>query len=112
MMSTEEVVYIKDIWLSVSDYLEPHDVIALGLINQAMCTILHDKLHEHLWNYILTPLVIQKSKCPPEGKVNVITCSIYPNKLHNLRVRYTHNPRDVDILTWYLDEQEVGWTML
>jgi hypothetical protein len=31
---------------------------------------------------------------------------------HTVRVEYGHNPMDVDIVSWYLDDKHIGYTML
>jgi len=41
-----------------------------------------------------------------------IKCSICPDKHHDLRVLYIHNPRDADLLAWYLNNVKMDYTML
>ena len=40
------------------------------------------------------------------------SCSTFPWRIHHLRVEYTYNPRDVDILSWYCDNIRIGYSML
>lgn len=42
----------------------------------------------------------------------ICKCSIFPWQKHHLKVEYVYGPRDVDILSWYKDDERRGYVML
>lgn len=43
---------------------------------------------------------------------DVVYCKVFPGEEHRIKVAYAHNPRDVDMIAWYLDDRIVGYKML
>jgi len=76
---------------------------------------LYHKCHEEIqdeWNKMTRYIMFNADVDVIYKESNIINCSIVPNKLHFLEVKYLRNPRDVDILSWYEDNKEIGYTML
>lgn len=122
----------KDIVLLILGYLNDKDKTNFVLtgayfFKNVSCPILCDiamkctkEIEEH-WNDDLSKQAfkhgcLSSPEFCSEGcrviKSKVIKCSVYPWKCHNLAVEYYHNPRDVDILSWYLDNKKIGYTIL
>lgn len=67
----------------------------------------------------MVPIAEHKARLQPdEFKSRQVTesyqlqCSIFPEKEHALSVVYVHNPRDVDMLVWFLNGQKKGYTII
>jgi hypothetical protein len=43
---------------------------------------------------------------------NTFLCVVNPKEYHSIKITYVHNPRDIDLLTWYLNNEKIGYSML
>ena len=39
-------------------------------------------------------------------------CTVFPWRTHHLRLEYVYGPRDVDILSWFINKERIGYTMM
>lgn len=123
----------------ITDHLLPPDIISFGLSSASLYKILavkleelqklHEKFHqctaeiESGWNSLVPEAEYLAKLKRDEYKSSVccgwqvdredeFNCSIYPDKTHFIKVVYVHNPRDVDMLAWFLDNEKMGMNML
>ena len=123
----------SDILMCISNYLSVSDIIALSLSNASIHKIFTEKLHEFRhrcemeitdsWNS-LVPMAEERAKSRNKEYESPVCsgweasihdelyCATYQGKIHSIRVVYVHNPRDVDLVAWYLDNNRIGYTML
>lgn len=126
----------KDILKYLCSYLESVDVIALSITSKTMYDRMWDNIiynlfrqcadeQEGVWNSNVE--MVMQNACSEYGNrtkhpysidayysdyEECINCSIFPWKIHSLRVEYVYGPRDVDILSWYCNRKRVGYTMM
>lgn len=109
---------------NITTYLQSEDLISFGLSSTSIYKILSDQLieiqkehklyhqctseMEKTWDMLLPVAQCEAKTSTFASKKSQIQCSVYPNKIHLLKVNYIHNPRDVDIYSWFLDGQEKG----
>ena len=109
---------------NITIYLQSEDLISFGLTSTSIYKILLNQLvnlqkehalyhqctseMEETWDMLL-PVAQCKARISTQASEGRdIQCSIYPGKIHFLNIVYIHNPRDVDIYSWFLDGQEKG----
>jgi hypothetical protein len=121
----------KDILILICKYLSSTDNFAFILSSYFFYEKLWDPIIfdffnkccselEDNWNYYLVSDIFSQP-CKNYHKLcdgcyrssnKTITCSIFPWKKHNLKVEYCHNPRDIDILSWFDNGNLIGYTIL
>ena len=128
----------SDIVHILTNFIETTDIISLSLSNNRLQLILAEKLHELYhkctsemedeWNS-LVPIAEANAKyqykqnkysssgpngpyqCQWSGiETTYIDCSIYKGVTHKLTVEYVHNPRDVELVAWSLNDKRIGYT--
>ena len=102
--------------------LTVYDKINLNQTCKYLFNILDNQLHdffhkcheeiENEWNIMANNIMFNADTDIIYQESNVICCSVIPDKLHYLEVKYLRNPRDVNILSWYEDNKQIGYTML
>lgn len=110
----------EDIILSLD--LTIHCKIRLNQTCKYLFNILDNELHmlyhechdeiEKEWNLMANNIMFKADVDIIYKETNNICCSVIPNKLHYLEVRYLRNPRDVNILSWYEDNNQIAYTIL
>jgi len=98
------------------------DKLNLSKTCKYLYDILNDELHklyhecheeiQNEWNRMARNIMYNADIDIIYKESNVISYSMIPNKLHFLEVKYLRNTRDVDILSWYEDYNQIGYTML
>ncbi len=121
----------RDILLHIIGYLNTPDRVSLNISNKIINTTLFDKLEdmkknkcmddiEDYWNLLecdARNLAIQKLDryhIPPHGlqveQREQFECLVH-HMVHDIKVVYVYNPRDVNMVALYLDGERCGWTM-
>ncbi len=116
----------KDVLIYISEYLEIHDMISLSATCKNINNILFEKLYElyhkcgeeieDKWNWLSSDA--ERAACynslgqVEKTRTEQFECTIQQNVSHFIEVAYVHNPRDVDIVAWYLEGKKIGWRML
>lgn len=122
-----------EIYLHICEFLSIKDIIILTFTHKSILRKLSDKLHnlyheciieiENNWNDLVPEAEYKAKRKLDKYKSEVCSgwevtksyqfeCSIYPWKIHWIKVIYVHNPIDIDLLAWYLEDKKMGYTML
>jgi hypothetical protein len=133
-------IFPSEIWRLISIYLFPEGVISLGVTCKLLLKTLslelinlrkeHKLYHrcmneiQNFWNNELAPRAQNTARsqldqykspvcCGWEASVHdELQCSIYPGKSHLLKVTYVYNPRDVNMIAWFINNKRIGCIML
>jgi hypothetical protein len=118
----------KDIFLTICEFLDVHDIYNLNcscvLINNILDDHLHQLYHkctkeiEAEWNKYANIFINDsyKNHNNPERLLEYeqkfyIKCSVIPQKYHDLKVKYTIL-RDLNRLSWYQNDILMGSSLL
>jgi len=118
--------------LYIGQFLDSNQLTSFGFTCKVINNCLYDELDqirmncireiEDNWNYLvpearrlaLLKLPVYKSEVCSGWEVKLndqFNCSYCSNKIHSIEVIYVYNPRDVDLLAWFLDGNKMGMSM-
>jgi hypothetical protein len=104
------------------------DMVAMTLVSKklrslsypvlrAACHACHKEI-EHNWNYLArhAELAAYSAKGDQYGikqasESDIIKCSVFPGDRHSLKNTYVINPRDINMMFWYLNRDRKGCTI-
>lgn len=129
------VTFPQELMEMIINQLSRNDLINLSIVCKSYCDIFMPSLHykcmqcrhqiEKRWNR-LVPFVEQnahdmvkvyKDRHQSWTQIHTkeddnIYCKVFLGEVHSIHVEYVYNPRDVHILSWYIDNRRMGWTFL
>lgn len=122
-----------DLWNIILNYISVSNIGSLSSSHNIFYELFHQKLHtlyhectdeiEVNWN-LLVPAARERARFKLDkdmssacygwevNKCREFQCSILKHTIHVIKVTYVYNPRDVDLLAWYLEDVKMGFTYL
>jgi hypothetical protein len=118
------IFYLPDeLWKVLLNMISEQDKMRLALTSRSVYQkvwnlYLHEATHlchaqiEREWNALAELCFASLRKNGTHQERGDVFCSVFPWRRHDLKVWYQRNTRDVDVLTWYIDDKMHAYTYL